>query len=147
MTPAPPRQSKDILHATSVAVDGKAVLITGPSGSGKSGLALDLIAYGAVLISDDLTRVSSDEGGWPVAQGTGRMTGAIEARGIGLVTVPHAVSAPISLIVDLSHTETARLPAPRQTELLGSRIVTVSRVDTPHFAASIMALMKGGLVQ
>ena len=73
--------------------------------------------------------------------------GVIEARGIGLVTVPHAVSAPISLIVDLSHTETARLPAPRRTELLGSRIVTVSRVDTPHFAASIMALMKGGLVQ
>ena len=41
------------LHASAVAIEGRAVLITGPSGSGKSGLALDIIALGARLVADD----------------------------------------------------------------------------------------------
>ncbi|MEC7764833.1 MAG: serine kinase [Pseudomonadota bacterium] len=147
MTPAPPRQSQNTLHATSVAIDGRAALITGPSGSGKSGLALDLIALGAVLISDDMTCVELDEGNWPIARTTGRMCGVIEARGLGLIKVPYLPAAPISLIVDLSRTETARLPDPRTTDLLGAQVLTVSKVDTPHFAASILALMKAGLAE
>ena len=47
-----------ILHATCVAVDGRGLLILGPSGSGKSALALQLIALGAQLVADDRTRVS-----------------------------------------------------------------------------------------
>lgn len=75
------------------------------------------------------------------------MAGVIEARGLGLIRVPSLAAAPVALIVDMSHTETERLPEPRFTDLLGSRIVTVSRVDSPHFPASIMALIRGGFAQ
>jgi serine kinase of HPr protein (carbohydrate metabolism regulator) len=52
---AGPRISAETLHASTVASDGRAVLITGPSGSGKSDLALRLIDRGFALVSDDRT--------------------------------------------------------------------------------------------
>ena len=42
-----------LVHATAVAIGGRAVLLRGPSGSGKSDLALRLIDAGAELVSDD----------------------------------------------------------------------------------------------
>ena len=50
------------LHATCVAVEGRGVLITGPSGSGKSSLALALMAHGARLVADDRVTLSLREG-------------------------------------------------------------------------------------
>ncbi|MFQ5437976.1 MAG: HPr kinase/phosphorylase, partial [Paracoccaceae bacterium] len=44
-----------IVHAGAVAFDRRAVLILGPSGSGKSSLALELMSRGASLVSDDRT--------------------------------------------------------------------------------------------
>ena len=49
--------SAETLHATTVAIDGRAVLISGPSGSGKSDLALRLLDRGFTLVSDDQTIV------------------------------------------------------------------------------------------
>ncbi|MEC9182929.1 MAG: aldolase, partial [Pseudomonadota bacterium] len=43
----------EIVHATAIAIDGKGVLLRGPSGSGKSDLALRLLEAGGVLIGDD----------------------------------------------------------------------------------------------
>ena len=54
------RLSSDTVHASTVAIDGRAVLITGRSGSGKSDLALRLIDRGFALVSDDQTIVSRD---------------------------------------------------------------------------------------
>ena len=48
-----------MLHATTVALAGQGVLILGPSGSGKSGLALQLMAMGAELVADDRTIVTA----------------------------------------------------------------------------------------
>lgn len=130
-------------HATSVAIDETGVLITGPSGSGKSALALQLIALGAVLIADDLTRVSASKTG-PMLHAPDGLAGVIEARGVGLVRVPHVARAPLGLIVDMGVQETARLPEVRHSRVHGVEIVQVGRVDAPHFPASIMALAKGG---
>ena len=55
-----PQQS--ILHASCVAIQGRAVLIIGASGRGKSGLALQLMAFGAKLVSDDRTEVVLEQG-------------------------------------------------------------------------------------
>ena len=51
------------VHATSVCVDGSAALLIGPSGSGKSSLALQMIGFGAQLISDDQTTMKLTDGG------------------------------------------------------------------------------------
>ena len=54
------RLSSENLHASTVASDGRAVLIAGPSGSGKSDLALRLIDRGFTLVSDDRTILTKD---------------------------------------------------------------------------------------
>lgn len=53
------------LHASAVAIGGRAILLSGPSGAGKSSLARALIARGGVLISDDLSLLAPMEAGLP----------------------------------------------------------------------------------
>ena len=85
MTPrAGPRLSAETVHASTVAVDGRAVLITGPSGSGKSDLALRLLDRGFILVSDDQTIVKKD-GDRLLASAPPNIAGKLEVRGIGIV--------------------------------------------------------------
>ena len=134
------------LHATCVAFDGRGVLITGPSGTGKSGLGLRLIGLGAVLIADDLTRVSREDDQL-IAHQPPRLTGVIEARGVGLLHVPHQPRARLVLQVDLSRTATERLPHNHVRELLGLPLDTIFGVDAAYFPAAIRALATGGRSQ
>ncbi|MFZ2995279.1 HPr kinase/phosphorylase [Sphingobium sp.] len=92
--------SSETLHATSVAIDGRAILLCGPSGTGKSDLALRLIDRGATLVSDDYTLVQRLDGQL-VAAAPATIAGMIEVRGIGLVPMPHAPQTPVALLVDL----------------------------------------------
>jgi HPr kinase/phosphorylase len=134
---------RETRHATAVAIAGQGVLIEGPSGSGKSALALQLIALGAELIADDRTPVELREGALWLSPPP-RLEGVIEARGLGLLRVPHRAGAPLRLVVDMASVETARLPERRWVTLLGQPIRHIRRVDAPHFAGSIVALMRGG---
>lgn len=95
------------LHATAVIHGESGVLILGPSGSGKSALALALMArasgagaFGA-LIGDDRIFVRTAEGRL-VASGAANMAGIIERRTAGLVTVRHEPAAIVRLAVELS---------------------------------------------
>ena len=134
------------LHATCVAFDGRGILITGPSGTGKSGLGLCLIGLGAVLIADDLTRVSREDDQL-IAHQPPRLTGVIEARGVGLLHVPHQPRARLVLQVDLSRAATERLPHNHVRELLGLPLDTIFGVDAAYFPAAIRALATGGRSQ
>jgi serine kinase of HPr protein (carbohydrate metabolism regulator) len=96
------------IHATSVAIEGNAVLIFGRSGSGKSDLALRLIDRGAKLVSDDYTIVSS-QGGRLLAHAPDRIKGRMEVRGVGLVEMEPVDRAPIVLAIDLDRSP-ERLP-------------------------------------
>ncbi|MEJ7933180.1 HPr kinase/phosphatase C-terminal domain-containing protein [Sphingobium sp. AN558] len=100
--------SSDTLHATTVAIDGRAVLLAGVSGTGKSDLALRLIDRGAILISDDYTLVKRIEGQL-IATAPQTIAGCMEVRGIGIVPMPHA-DAPVALLVDLFD-KVERMPA------------------------------------
>jgi serine kinase of HPr protein (carbohydrate metabolism regulator) len=112
------------LHATCVAVEGQAILIRGPSGSGKSDLALRLIDRGAMLVSDDYTNLSRAADQVIASQPT-TIAGKIEVRHIGIIDLPYCPEAPVRLIIDLA-TAPERLPDPRVEELLGVPIsVTV----------------------
>ena len=131
-------------HATTVAVGDCAAMITGPSGSGKSSLALELIGLGAKLVADDLSRVELDSGVVHV-RAPDRLQGVIEARGVGLIHVPWISSARLQLVVDLSESELERHPqSHRVTTVVGCDIDLVLRVDAPYFACAVYHLLRNG---
>lgn len=92
--------SSETLHASAVAIDGRAVLIGGRSGQGKSDLALRLIDRGAQLVSDDYTFVRR-ESGWLLASPPARIEGKIEVRGVGILELAFQSDVPVALFVDL----------------------------------------------
>jgi HPr kinase/phosphorylase len=107
------------IHATTVSLDGQAVVLRGPSGSGKSGLALRLIENG-ILIADDQTRLDR-RGNQLFASAPPTIKGLLEVRGLGLVKVPTVDEAPVGLVVDLMdirHIERMPLPHDLETEIL-----------------------------
>lgn len=137
--PAPPQ----LLHASAVAIDGRGVLILGPSGSGKSALALQLMALGAELVADDQTEVTR-VGTALIATCPPRLHGLIEARGLGLLGADARTSAPLHLAVDLAVRETDRLPPRRWLELLGQRLELVHGQVAEYFPAAIVQYLRGG---
>ena len=109
------------VHGTSVALGGDGILLRGPSGSGKSDLALRLIDEGGRLIADDQTelRLSGDDVSM-AAPAT--IAGRMEVRGIGILRVPAVAAAPLRLVVDLAPgTAIERLPEPGTCDYLDRR--------------------------
>ncbi len=100
--------SRELLHATAVAINGNGVLLSGPSGSGKSDLALRLIDRGAILISDDGVLVDSD-GPLIMLRTAPNIAGMIEMRGVGIIKMSFADGVPLRLAVALDRSA-ERLP-------------------------------------
>jgi len=115
-----------LVHATSVEIDGHAVLIRGPSGGGKSDLALRLIDAGAMLVADDQTAITID-GGRLFAGVPETIAGLLEVRGLGIIRVPYRPK------------DVERLPEPSSAQLLG---VMVPRVALAAFEASTPAKVR-----
>ncbi|MEP2737123.1 MAG: HPr kinase/phosphatase C-terminal domain-containing protein [Erythrobacter sp.] len=88
-----------LVQASAVAIGGRALLIEGQSGIGKSSLALALIDRGAVLIGDDGVRLSL-ESDRVLASPPPNITGKLEIRHVGIADVP-VTSAPLALIITL----------------------------------------------
>ena len=125
INPTGPRLSAETLHASTIANEGRAVLITGPSGSGKSDLALRMLDRGFSLVSDDRTIVRK-EGDRLVASAPANIAGKLEIRGIGIVDVKHDDGVPVALIVELT-SEIRRLPDDsRERPILGIGVPLIS---------------------
>ncbi len=127
------------VHGNSVAIDGSGVLLRGPSGSGKSDLALRLIDQGACLVADDQTelRLIDDEIGMSAPP---TIAGRMEVRGLGIVRMSQMASAPLRLVVDLlSRERIERLPEPNSCALLGR---TVPLLALAGFEASAPAKLR-----
>ncbi len=105
-----PKLSSENVHASCVSIGGRAVLIGGRSGSGKSDLALRLIDRGARLVSDDYTLVRRVDQRL-VATAPDSIAGKIEVRGVGIIEYPAEQDARVALFVDLDLPST-RLPEP-----------------------------------
>lgn len=132
-----------VVHASCVAVDGRAVLIRGAAGSGKSGLALQLMALGAGLVADDRTRLWR-AGGALMADASQTLRGRIEAREVGILRAPATGPAAVALLIDMDQDETARLPLLRHASLLGIDIALVRKSSLAHFPAAILTYLRGG---
>lgn len=132
----------EILHASCVAVGGRGLLILGPSGAGKSTLALEMIALGASLVSDDRTEVTR-EGESLAARAPATLQGLIEARHIGILRLEFQPEVALSLAVDLGQTESARLPPQRHVPVQGLPLPLVLGPLQRHLASALMCLLKG----
>ena len=134
---------KEIIHASCVEVNGAGLLIIGPSGSGKSAMALKLIALGARLVADDRTIVENNKGK-VIASCPATLSGLIEARGIGILPVQTVTaSVEIRLVLDLNQTETQRMPPRRTTKIAEVDVETITRIEADHLPAALLCYLKG----
>lgn len=99
-----------VMQASAVAIAGRALLIEGPPGSGKSSLALALIDRGAGLIGDDAVTLTAAANGQLIASPPPNITGLLEVRGVGLARLPMAEPTPVALILTLGGAPGERLP-------------------------------------
>ena len=133
------RLSSETLHASTVAIEGRAVLISGPSGSGKSDLALRLLDRGFSLVSDDQTLIRR-EAGRVVASPPPTIAGKLEIRGIGIVEMDNLTDVPVALLVELT-SDIQRMPDDsRERPILGIPLPLVSIDATAASAPSKVAI-------
>ncbi|MGN6308753.1 MAG: HPr kinase/phosphorylase [Xanthobacteraceae bacterium] len=133
--PADPHESPadaQSVHASAVLIGQEGVLIRGPSGSGKSRTAFELVLAGrsgqipaAALIGDDRIYLEARQGRlW--ARSAPRLAGLIEIRGLGIRRCDFVSEAPVGWVVDLDATDGTRLPAPE------SLTTTLSGIELPR---------------
>jgi HPr kinase/phosphorylase len=128
-----------LLHATAVAIDGRALLLRGASGSGKSDLAVRLIDAGARLVADDQSELYR-RGDAIIVRAPATIAGLLEVRGIGILRFDALSEAPVALIVDLVPAEKIeRLPARHSETILG---LALPLIRVMPFEASAAAKLR-----
>ena len=134
------------VHASAVLVGNRAVLIRGPSGSGKSRLAFDLILAGraghiapGVLVGDDRVHLEAREDHL-IVRPARELAGLIEIRGLGVRRCNFAEEAIVGLVVDLNAADAERLPPP---EALLTRIygVTLPRIPVEASCSALSLIV------
>ncbi len=131
-----------LVHGTVVAIDGGGVLLRGPSGRGKSDLALRLIDAGARLVADDQVLLQRT-GMQVLASAPAALAGLLEIRGVGIVAVDALSAAPLALIADLVLPDAVeRLPERRIETVLGLALPLIALAP---FEASAAAKLRFAL--
>jgi len=133
------------LHGAAVARNGRGALILGASGAGKSGLALQLMALGADLVADDGVVLQPCEGGVILAC-PAAISGLIEARGVGLLSVRTLDATKLVIVVDLDKAAPSRLPVPEVTAVCGEDFPLISGKGVANLAAVVWCLLGGGQI-
>jgi serine kinase of HPr protein (carbohydrate metabolism regulator) len=114
------------IHASCIELAGAGILLRGPSGSGKSDLALRLIDGGARLVADDRTELAVEDGRL-IASSPATIAGRLEIRGVGIVAMPAVWRSPVGMAVDLVETAAVeRLPPGQRCSYLGVQLPLVA---------------------
>lgn len=141
MSSPSPLPGGELVHASCVAIGSNAVLIIGPSGSGKSDLSLRLIDRGAALVSDDYTQLVLDETrDMIIATPPATIAGRIEVRGLGVLSLPWRAQAPVALAVALTaegDPPVERLPLAQEHHSLCGREIPLIRLNAFEASAPI----------
>jgi HPr kinase/phosphorylase len=141
------------VHASAVLVGPRAVLIRGPSGSGKSQLALELIEIArtgslpfARLVADDRVHLEAAHGRL-LARPAEALAGLIEVRGVGLARLAHEASAVVGLVVDLAAADARRLPeaSSRRTEIDGIQLPRLTVSSGTAALSAVLAYITHGM--
>lgn len=132
------------MHANCVAFDGAAVLILGPSGSGKSALSLELMAYGARLVADDQVTLRAHQGQL-IANAPRTISGIIESRGFGILNADTIGDVPIRFALDLGQQAIDRVPERQFITILGCDVPLHHRPDGVSLAPVILQYLRSGL--
>lgn len=128
------------MHASLIAYQGMGILITGPSGSFKTTLAIEAMQLGAKFIADDRVQFTLISGMLMGGPPKG-MQGVLEIRGVGLFRLPDtATQQVIHCVIDLSDPQSIeRLPATQlKTEILGISVPMMRMAPPPHTSAAVM---------
>ena len=142
-------------HATVVVVGTGAVLIRGPSGTGKSSLGLDLIAMAAqagrfaLLVADDRVLLETRHGRL-IARTPIPIVGLIEARGRGILTLPCELAAVVRHVIDFTPDGPERMPqdADRSATVLGIRLPRLAlRPHDPRAAMTALHFVDARLLE
>ncbi len=143
---------KATVHASAVLVGARAVLIRGPSGSGKSRLARQLIAAAcnngsgfARLVGDDRVHLEAAHGRLLVRPAAA-LAGLLEVRGVGVRRVAHEPAAVVGLVVDLDAADVERLPQPEQQrcEIDGVMLPRLAVAAGGAALPAVLALLTSG---
>ncbi|MDF1747557.1 MAG: HPr kinase/phosphatase C-terminal domain-containing protein [Alphaproteobacteria bacterium] len=132
-----------LVHGTTIAIDGRGILLRGVSGAGKSDLALRMIDAGAELVADDQTTLTVDAGTL-YAQAPEQLQGRIEVRGVGIMTLPYRTKVAVELLADLTQGPIDRLPDCSQETLEG---ITLPCLTIAPFESSAPIKLKLALLQ
>jgi len=133
-----------IMHATCVDINGSGVLIVGRSGSGKSSLAINLLALGSTLVADDQCELVKKNNRFRISK-PASLPNSIEIRGVGLVSVPMVVETSLDWVVNMDEAEKERMPDLRFTEIDGYKIPTIFGKNMDDLASRIYVLVSNTL--
>jgi HPr kinase/phosphorylase len=125
------------IHASAVLVGARAVLIRGPSGSGKSRLALALLQAAdrgalafARLVADDRAHVEAAHGRLLVRPAA-TLAGLLEIRGLGIRRLAYEPLAVVGLLIELNAVDAERHPSP------GSLRAEMAGIQLPRLAVAV----------
>lgn len=132
--------SKNI-HGTALAIEDSGLLILGPSGSGKSDLALRLIDSGATLVADDIT-ICKRENNEIFMFCDDSIKGIIEVRGIGLVKVPYVEGIKLKMVIKLIDQKIERFPLEKEFYKLLSIKKPLIKINPKELSANAKIKLK-----
>ncbi len=137
------------VHASVALIGERAVLIRGPSGSGKSSLLLSLLDRdaAAALVADDRVALRPANGRL-IASVPDQIAGLMEIRGQGIVRRPHVSPVVVDLVVDLAPVEACpRVPLSDEDARASIVGVSLPRIYVAIGAADGAARVRAALAQ
>lgn len=132
-----------VVHGSAVARAGRGILILGASGSGKSALALALVARGAALVADDRVEIAA-RGRALVLRPPPATAGLIESRGVGILPLPAVPEAVLVLAVDLDRPPAARMPQAGTITYMGRDVELISGRGIPNLDHALTIIVQNG---